>query len=642
MTGFRKTVYTTLFIFLIFPVFSFSEKMPELKSDALVLKKPDVIISNFAIRHLSSTAAEKARIWVFYNDKGIFSKSSFDIAAENIVINDHARKRRTKAGITDIVYADLPVYENYIEQIIALGAEHRRNSRWLNASSFEIDKKLVDEITQLPFVNKIIPVATYKRIEPEDDNNNIRVPKFNPTQPDMLNYGESINQIQQINAHLLHQMGYTGEGVIVGMLDTGYRKTHTAFAQAYNENRVLAEYDFIFNDGDTQNDEIIDDPSQHNHGTYCWSTLGGYAPGDLIGPAYGASFLLAKTEDIRDEYPAEEDNWVAALEWTDSFGADVVSTSLSYKDWYTYEDFDGATCVTTLAANMAAGLGILVTNSIGNSGPDSGTLGAPSDAHDMLACGAVDGYGTIAYFSSRGPSSDGRTKPEVCAQGSSTRCAGGSGDNDFTYKSGTSLSTPLVGGAAAVLLSAHPDWSAYNVRKALMETAGNASTPDNTYGWGVIDMMAAYNWGANFTADTIYGNEGLVVHFSDSSISSASSWKWYFGDGDSSGVQNPVHTFIDTGAYDVTLIIDSDEGVLSRVKEGYITIVHWDGIRGDANNNGAISLLDITYLIAFLYKGGPGPITLVAGDADANLTINLMDLTYLIAYLYKDGPPPPP
>jgi len=255
----------------------------------------------------------------------------------------------------------------------------------------------------------------------------------------------------------------------------------------------LAEWDFVNDDGETQNEEG-DPETQHNHGTVTWSTLGGAWDGELYGPAYLASFILAKTEDVSSETQIEEDNWVAGMEWADSFGVDVISSSLCYIDWYSYSDLDGNTAVTTIAADIAAERGIVVCNAMGNSGPASGTLLAPADADTILACGAVWSDGDIASFSSRGPTYNGRTKPEVLARGVYTYCASPYDTTGYTQAHGTSLSTPLVGGCAAVLLSAHPDWNPVKVREALMMTAGNAQSPNNDRGWGIVDLLAAVNY----------------------------------------------------------------------------------------------------------------------------------------------------
>jgi len=234
------------------------------------------------------------------------------------------------------------------------------------------------------------------------------------------------------------------------MLDTGFFTDHNVF----QPERIVAEYDFIQADSVTQNQEG-DNPSQHNHGTATASAAGGYLNGELRGVAYGCKFLLAKTEIVDQEIQAEEDYYVAALEWGEALGADVVSSSLGYLDWYTYEDMDGATAVTTNGVDYAVSLGMVCVTAAGNEGnSDWFYMIAPADADSVIAVGAVDSLNAIAAFSSHGPTYDGRIKPEVLARGVATYAAGTASADAFISASGTSLSTPLVAGAAAVILQA--------------------------------------------------------------------------------------------------------------------------------------------------------------------------------------------
>jgi hypothetical protein len=260
---------------------------------------------------------------------------------------------------------------------------------------------------------------------------------------------------------------------------------------------LIAQYDFINHDDDTDYDEDQDSSGQPNHGTVTWSTLGGEAEGHLYGPAYLASFVLSKSEDISSERHIEEDNWAAGAEWADSVGASVISASLGYR-WfddgegdYSYEDLDGNTTIVTVAADLAAYNGIAVATAMGNEGNYAGSLIAPADGDSVISCGAVDPNGYLAGFSSWGPTSDGRTKPEVCAQGVSTVCVDPYDMHGYSTSGGTSLSTPLIGGSCAVLLSAHPNWTPMMVREALMMTADRRDTPDNDYGWGIADVGTA-------------------------------------------------------------------------------------------------------------------------------------------------------
>jgi subtilisin family serine protease len=392
--------------------------------------------------------------------------------------------RRSKVRHFSLVdNRDIPVSPDYIDEIKYTGVTIRTVSKWLNAVSVSGTIEQLRSISDFPFVKKIDPVYGGKRKSPVQ-----RSLLKSSTELGRSDYGPSYDQLDQINVIAAHEAGYTGAGVRVLMLDTGYYTDH----EAIHEEQVIAEWDFINNDGETQNEEG-DPDSQHNHGTYTLSALGGRFDGELYGPAYGAEFLLAKTEDVSQEVPIEEDQYVAGLEWGESLGADIASSSLGYIDWYEFEDLDGMTAVTTIAVNTAIENGMIVTTAAGNYGSDG--IIAPADAFDVITCGAVDEFDEITWFSSWGPTADGRIKPEVCARGLDTYCAlppeygGGYGG-----VSGTSLSTPLIGGACALILNAHPDWTPQQVREAIMMTASDPENPDNQYGWGIIDVMGTINY----------------------------------------------------------------------------------------------------------------------------------------------------
>lgn len=521
--------------------------------------------------YLESRAVDgRVKVWVFFTDKNVADKAAFETLAASVTLTDKALARRAKMGLDRVTFGDLPVYDGYIKEVEALGGQVRRISRWLNAASFVLPLNRIDAVNALPFVARIRPVAVYiQPSEPEAEFPAPYEPSLLSGEKSLLNYGGSATQLNQIHVPEAHERGYTGAGVLVAMFDTGFRKDHESFAAAFSTGRVLAEYDFIFDDSETAN-EAEDYSSQWNHGTYTWSTLGGAKEGTLYGPAYGASFILAKTEDVRSETSVEEDNWAEAVEWADSIGADVISSSLGYSDWYTYADFDGQTAITTIAANLATAYGIVVANAMGNEGPGDGSLTAPADAYEILSCGAVSSTGAIASFSSRGPTYDGRMKPEVCAQGVSTYCASSGGTTNYSYVNGTSLSTPLVGGCAAVLLSARPTLTPQQVRQAFMMTASQASNPDNTYGWGILNLAAALKWGANLTAVNRVGQAPLAVTFTDSAYVPTADWVWSFGDGDSAFVQNPTHVYETPGAYTVTYRASSNGWTILDTAVNYV------------------------------------------------------------------------
>ncbi len=446
------------------------------------------------------TSPRTGKIWVYFTDKNVFDSETCEARLEEARVNlsEPARARRAKVLGTGLVdFLDIPVHADYVEAIADLGAEIVHTSRWFNAVSVRASIDDLERISTLPFVQKLVPVRGFKSSYPTPEQSHSGGQSLLGASGarDTLDYGESYDQLNEIQVVAAHDLGYSGDGVIVSMHDTGFMKSHETFAAIISDGRLLAEWDFVNGDGNTEN-EGADDPDSHNHGTFTWSALGGFTEGELIGPAYGASFLLAKTEDITDETPVEEDNWVAAAEWGDTNGANVISSSLSYLDWYTYEDMDGDTALITIASDIAASRGIVVCNSAGNQGTqDWYYITAPSDGDSVISVGALDWNGVIADFSSHGPTYDGRTKPEVCARGVDTYCAlppdlGAS----YWWISGTSLSCPLVGGCAALVMEAHPEWTMMQVREALMMTAANAANPDNDYGWGRVNVVDAMDY----------------------------------------------------------------------------------------------------------------------------------------------------
>ncbi len=436
----------------------------------------------------------KEKYWIFFKDKGI-SEYQVSRQLEQLKSELPARtlQRREKTRVMgDIVdETDLDIPEKYLTLLKNLGVKPIVKSRWLNAVSAELKKSQLEEVLQLNFVRKIQPVAKFLFREPFPEGEKT----LTKPQKHRLEYGESLEQNELIRVTDVHDLGFDGSGVIIGMLDTGFDyKYHEAFLSL----NVVEEYDFINQDSVTQN-EPGDASSQHSHGTLTLSAIAGFAPGKLIGPAYGATFYLAKTEDITNEYPAEEDFWVAGLEWLERKGVDIVSSSLGYLDWYTYEDMDGATAVTTLAAEMAVQKGVVVVNSMGNEGSNSWHyMIAPADGKNVISVGAVTSDGAVANFSSRGPTADGRIKPDVVAMGVRVRGATAGTVDGYRVASGTSLSCPLVAGVAALILEAHPYLSPYQVAEALRNTASNADNPDNDFGWGIVDAYEALFYNGMF------------------------------------------------------------------------------------------------------------------------------------------------
>jgi len=425
-------------------------------------------------------------LWIFFRDRGISETEIQDNLIDlKTKLSERTLKRRAKGGNPELDLKDLPVNLDYVTEIEITGAIHRTTTRYLNGISVDATLTQAQVIASLPFVKSIVPVARMHRTEPDKTN----IKNENPVidQPTDLNYGPSYIQLAQINVPALHERGITGAGVLVCLLDTGCNTDHFAFY--YMD--IQATWDFI-NDDPIIYNEPGDPFGQHNHGTYTLSTCGGEVDNELYGPAFESSYIVGKTEMTDQEIPIEEDYYVEGVEWADSIGAEVISTSLGYLDWYTFEDLDGNTCVTTIAVDIAVANGIVFCTAAGNERNSSwGHIIAPADADSVIAVGAVNDQGELASFSSPGPTYDGRIKPEVCAMGVDVHCASPNNIYGFTEVNGTSLSTPLLGGVSALVIQAHPNWSPMKVRESLMETADNSLAPNNDFGWGIVNALAA-------------------------------------------------------------------------------------------------------------------------------------------------------
>lgn len=463
----------------------------------LVQFRSNPVVSQRLQAQLSAIPSDSTvAVWIFFTDKGFADQAGFAkarVRAEN-VLTTRSKERRANRGQNslEIQYEDIPVHKEYVQQIHAIsGVQNMRTrTRWFNGISVDVLSSAVAQIALLPFVREVRAVNSFRYKRPDEHSNSTQMDAVLPKISAELNYGPSYSQLEQINVVAAHNAGYTGKGILVLMLDTGFYLDH----ESVSRDRVVAQYDFINKDSVTQN-QPGDPAGQDGHGTSTFSALGGAADGKLYGPAYQCDFLLAKTEIENQEIRVEEDYYVAALEWGDSLGADLVSSSLGYLDWYSFKDINGQIAITTKGVNRAIARGITVVTAAGNeNGTEWNHIISPADALYVISCGAVNLKDIIASFSSHGPTYDGRIKPEVVARGVATYCASNSGPAAYHNGYGTSLSTPLVGGATALVLQAHPDWSPLQARRALMNTADNAENPDNIYGWGLIDVMAAINY----------------------------------------------------------------------------------------------------------------------------------------------------
>ena len=388
-------------------------------------------------------------------------------------------------------------------RIAAAGGRVRHTSRFLGAVSAVAPSASLADLARLPGVRRVQPVGVWVR--PADETcgrpdsaaclaaaARTRDPApaavLGGTAADTL-YGTGGWAVRQMNVPALHALGLRGAGVRVALLDAGFNTLHPMMAGA----TVVAQRDFVGGDAIVR-DQPGDIPAaQMSHGTATWSLIAANAPGRLFGEATLARFLLAKTEYIGSETRIEEDHWVAAVEWADSLGVDIISSSLGYLTFdrpdsgYTYAQLNGDFAVTTIAADSAARRGILVVVSVGNSGPNLRTLGTPADAGSIVAVGATDSLGQLASFSSRGPTADGRHKPEVVAPGVAVTVA--AVDSGVRLWQGTSFAAPLVAGLAALVQGTRAGRPAVDLRRGLLAASSRRAAPSDSLGWGIPDAL---------------------------------------------------------------------------------------------------------------------------------------------------------
>ena len=453
------------------------------------------------------------KYFIQFTDK---NNSPYSISNPEAFLSARALARRTAHNIP-IQENDLPVNPQYITQVEAKGVTVLEASKWLNGVViYTTDTNLVDSVETLPFVKKTI---TFKRgpVKEKDFFKNEIVSKENPnpvlkaTSFTEKEYGQALTQIKQINGIPLHNAGYLGQNMVIAVLDGGFENVlnQTVFDSLRSENRILGTKDFVYPGGNVY--------TISPHGREVLSCMAAYEPDLMIGTAPKASYWLLRSEDVTSENVIEEYNWVCAAEFADSVGADIINSSLGYTTFddpsasHTYADMNGRTAISTIGAEIAASKGILVVNSAGNSGLSSTFpwIGAPADGDSVFTIGAVDAYGVRAYFSSIGPTYDGRIKPTVMAMGVGAAVA--DANSGVSYGDGTSFSSPIIAGMCACLWQAFPKASNIQIMNAIRETASNHATPNNYMGWGIPDFAKAdsvlsleYPSGLNnHTADSI-------------------------------------------------------------------------------------------------------------------------------------------
>jgi subtilisin family serine protease len=444
---------------------------------------------------LFTVHAQKSEMYrLTLTDKG---HPSYDIDHPDAFLSQKSIDRRLKQGFK-VNETDLPIDPAYFDALVLAGAGIQTHSKWVNTIVVNApDSTVLIHLTQLPFVKKITKVWEGKlegnegneRNEENEGNEGNEEEDKKQEYKKQEEYGEALVQIKINNALPLHERGYKGEGKTIAVLDGGFSNANR-YPDFLDMSKILEVKNFTH-----QKEDLF--LSNESHGTSVLSCMLANNPGKMIGTAPQAQFYLFKTEVGTDEYPVEEDYWIAALEYADSLGVDIVSSSLGYSSFidstmnHTWDDLDGHTVPVSRAASMAASKGMVLFVSAGNEGAKPWQkVNIPSDAENVLTVGAIKTDSTRAEFSSWGMTADNRFKPDVMALGKDACILTGAGTT--AHSNGTSFSTPILAGMGACLWEALPYLTSFELIDLIKESSDRFSNPDEQFGYGIPDIYRAY------------------------------------------------------------------------------------------------------------------------------------------------------
>jgi subtilisin family serine protease len=452
-----------------------------------------IILALFVFSTFFAFAQNKEKVWIFFSDKNNTSFNPFEY------FDAKAIERRIKHGINLYDSSDFPVNESYLQKINELGFEEKIISRWFNAAIGFADHTTIEKIKLFPFVKEVVIYSS-----------NAVLASIDVETSDKRELSEAdtrllFQQCDRMNANYFWDNGFTGKGIRIAIFDAGFPNVDKipVFEHIRKANRIINTYDFV-----RKKDFVY---GYAAHGTNVLSCIAGLYDGKRLGLATDAEFLLARTEIGWREPFSEEENWLAAAEWADKNGAQIINSSLGYTHHrYFVSDMDGKKSFVARAANMAASKGILVVNAAGNEGNGKWKyIGTPADADSVLSVGAIEpNTDRKAGFSSFGPTADKRLKPNVTAYGHVIA----EGKNGFTKTQGTSFASPLVAGFAACALQTKPNLKNMELFEEIKRSATLYPYFDYVHGYGIPQANYFTNNGKPETEPTFNViDEGLYI-----------------------------------------------------------------------------------------------------------------------------------
>ena len=436
---------------------------------------------------ISLNAAESYCFRVYLNDKGVETKA---VDAPEAFLSQEAIALRNKRFV-DITVSDVPINRLVIDAVLSVGCRLVTQSKWMSTLVVECeDSLLIEKISILPMVDSVACVwyGTNRLNAGLCADDKILLEPSNEKLPDEYGYAEA--QIEMLNGIPLHNLGRRGQGMRIAVIDAGFLNVDRI--KAFAELQLLGTHNVVFPGSSVF---CADD-----HGTKVLSCMAANLPGWMIGTAPEASYLLIKSEDSRTEFPIEEDYWAAAIEYADSVGVNVVTSSVGYAEFdtpeavYSQDDLDGRTAFISQVAEKAVEKGILLFCSAGNEGNQSwGKITFPGDVSDIITVGAITSEKEHSNFSSTGFTTDNRIKPDVVALGSGVTVIGAEGQVQYAH--GTSFSTPIVAGLGACLWQSLHWLTNREIIKLIQQTASQADRPDVEKGYGIPDIYKVYRKG---------------------------------------------------------------------------------------------------------------------------------------------------
>lgn len=438
----------------------------------------------------SYSSAQTQLVFVFFKDKP--NKAAF-FANPLSELSQKSLNRRTTLGIP-LNDQDAPIEQSYIQNLQNLGFTVTDYSKWLNGAAVNATPAQITLLQTQPFV---LSVESFARngaptVQPTPINK-WKTPTNTQKILTTFEYGTGTEQIDQSNIRPLHLAGYTGTGVSIAVIDTGFPTVNTgdAFLRLRNNNKIKGGYDFVAKSADIYNSSL------NAHGTTVLGVMGGYLENVFVGSAPDADFYLYRSENATIEIPEEELYWIEAAEEADRKGVEIITTSLGYNVFdnpqynYTNADLNGSTSFIARGAGIASEKGIFVLVAAGNSGNVSWHyLLTPADNAKVFTIGAVDSSGNSSAFSSYGPNSLGVVKPDGSTRGTATATVLG---NNTYSTNGTSLATPIASGGVACLLQAFPSMNRDQLKTKLRQTASLYPNHTDQIGYGILNFGSLYN-----------------------------------------------------------------------------------------------------------------------------------------------------